>query len=176
MFNVDIKLRRNVHWTDWLTYPLASMVSQDTLYWFRDMPRNSSGSILVGIWSISNFLLYLSYISNFQVISVEHLYEHLKIIFYLKASLIAVGYEAPLDSNYDLINRNITPLLMDGSSMIEQMKTSPIESERILYQMSIDGNGFWTFKGSLPWSLLDIMVETGKQCLIITDQVYINNI
>ena len=68
MLNVDIRLRRNVHWTDWLTHPLVSLVTQDTLYWFRDMPRYSSGSILVGIWTITNIIIYLSYISNLLVI------------------------------------------------------------------------------------------------------------
>ena len=70
MFYAELRLRRNVHWTDWLTYPLAAMVSQDSLYWFRDMPRNSSGSVLVGILTLSNLLVYLAYISNFQVTCV----------------------------------------------------------------------------------------------------------
>ena len=73
IIKAEFRLRRNIHWTDWITFPLASMVSQDTLYWFRDTPRNSSGSVLVGIWTICNILIYLSYISNFQVISRSRL-------------------------------------------------------------------------------------------------------
>ena len=63
----DYELGKLVNVIDWITHPLAILVTQDEIKWFRTMPRQSSGSILVVFWAITSFLLYLSYLSNFQV-------------------------------------------------------------------------------------------------------------
>ena len=50
--------------------------------------------------------------------------------------------------------------------MVQQMRTSPIQTDRILYQMCIDGGGLFKFTVGLPYDLLDFIEETGKQCII----------
>ena len=54
--------------------------------------------------------------------------------------------------------------------MIQQMRTSPIQRERIIYQMTLDGNGFYEFKGGMPWDLMDIMEERGKRCILTIEE------
>ena len=54
--------------------------------------------------------------------------------------------------------------------MIQQMRTSPIERERILYQMTLDGDGFYEFKGGWPWDLMDIMEGSGKRCILTLEE------
>ena len=61
---------------------------------------------------------------------------------------------------------------MVESNFVQQLRTSPIEWQRILYQMAKDGDGFWNYKGTVPWDIMDNIEQTGKQCIECLDQMY----
>ena len=60
---------------------MSMLVGQNWMKWFQDMPRGSAGQMLMLVWSLGAMLLAFAYDGN------------------LRASLIAVEYEKPIDSH-----------------------------------------------------------------------------
>lgn len=117
------------------------------------MPRYSSGSILLAFWKIAALILYMSYMCYFE------------------ASLIAVAYEKPLDTAQQLLDNGITPAFTANSTLIHQLKTSPIESHRKAFAKGT----FYKYRlGQLPWHLLDIAAESGTVCFLSNEIMYVN--
>ena len=65
---------------DFIILPLSMLVQQDRLKWFKFAYKSSAGSVTVLLWSMGGLVLMLSYVSN------------------LRASLIAIAYEKPINT------------------------------------------------------------------------------
>ena len=79
--------------------------------------------------------------------------------------MIAVAFEPPLDTSQQLIDEDVTPALVIGSSLVNLLKTSPIEVHRQLYKVAEERDGFYPYQvGKLPFKFIDSAVDTGKTC------------
>ena len=77
--------------------------------------------------------------------------------------MIAVAYEKPFDTSEQLLENDMTVVLVAGSTLIELLRTSPRQSHRDLYKTA----SFYDYQvESLPWQFLDPVEENGKSCLI----------
>ena len=73
-FGSKYRLPGTVQYTDWLTHSLAVLVTQDTIYWFKKMPRKSSGSLLVGVWILGCLFINMSFTTNLRVKWIQCLF------------------------------------------------------------------------------------------------------
>ena len=84
-----------------------------------------------------------------------------------QASLIAVAFEKPFDTSAQLVKNDMTVGLVSGSTFMDQLRTSPIQSHRELYKTA----SFYQFdQNNKPWNLWDSVVDNGRSCMFISHQ------
>lgn len=156
------------HPWDFVLLCLGMLAQQPRVTWFELTPRTSAGSLLVIVWSLTSLILGLAYMSN------------------LRASLIAVEYEKPIDTvqvmhNYvvgvksvrfidrtqaqcvlccpmgihsvtlqDVLARNDDLWYIRGTSLLENLRTSPVADMRAIYDLVVRKSTFYDYNGLLP--------------------------
>lgn len=88
----------------------------------------------------------------------------LKIIIILdtsRASLIAVEYEKPMNTNQDIVDADQDLFYPAGSALIEGLQYSPNAAQRGLYELVSSRKTFFPYKGNLPRKQLDQIVYEG---------------
>lgn len=141
---------------DYLIIPMSMLVTQDRMSWFHQLDRSSSGAFLVLLWSMCALTLNLAYLSN------------------LRASLIAVAYEKPIDTDQQIVEKGEPVYLIRGTSLIEGLKTSPLIVHNQLYDLATKKNSFYEYDGGLPWVALDPVATSGKGFVLTARHAYDN--
>ena len=80
----------------------------------------------------------------------------------LRASLIAVEYTKPIDTVEDILARDEKLWYIRGTSLLENLRTSPLAKYRGLYDQVIRHNTFYDYKGALPVKQMNDVIATGK--------------
>lgn len=148
------RLNRPNSKVDFFLLPLGMLVYQDRVRWFRDLKRHSAGSILVLVWSLGGFVLALSYMSN------------------LRASLIAVEYEAPIDTNAQILANDADLWYVKGTSLLQSLETSPLKIHRDLYDNVVRKETFYEYTGGMPTGPMDAIVARGRGSMISSRRAY----
>ena len=133
---------------DFILLPLSMLVQQDRLKWFKFAYKTSAGSMTVLLWSLGGLVLMLSYVSN------------------LRASLIAIAYEKPVDTVQDILDRDEDLWYISGTSLLDNLKNSAREDIRQLHEQVLRKNTFYNYTFGLPLKEMNIMIETGQGQLI----------
>ncbi|TRY72119.1 hypothetical protein TCAL_00277 [Tigriopus californicus] len=141
---------------DYMIIPMSMLVTQERMNWFHQLDRSSSGALLVLVWSMCALTLNLAYLSN------------------LRASLIAVAYEKPIDTDQQIVEKGDPVYFIRGTSLIDGLKTSPLTVHNQLYDLATKKNSFYDFDGGIPWVALDPVAASGTGFVLTSRHAYDN--
>ena len=151
---LPFELNKVGHSVDFVLLPTSMLVSQENVRWFNKSSRASSGSILVIFWAMCCLILHFAYKQN------------------LLSSLVAVEYEKPVDTVQDILDRDEDLWYVAGTSLLDNMRHSPIDNIRKLYAQVVKRNTFFEYTRNLPTDILDDISSTGKGQIIANKAVF----